>query len=232
MTNSAEIKRGLLIVDVQNDFCEGGALGVAGGSAVARGISDYLKDHAGEYAFIIASRDWHDADSDNSGHFALEGTSPDFISTWPVHCVAGTDGAKYHPDFATEAVACHVKKRQGIPSYSMFEGTTDEGQTVEGLLTSHSISEVDVVGLATDHCVRASALDARKSGCLGAGAAKPCCSSVTGDRRKRTGGNEQGGDHLCLSMKTTRTPWCPATTETSSGSGISSMRWRGTPMRE
>ena len=164
MMKSTEIKRGLLIVDVQNDFCEGGALGVAGGSAVARGISDYLKDHAGEYAFIIASRDWHDADSDNGGHFAVEGTPPDFISTWPVHCVAGTDGAKYHPDFATEAVSFHVKKGQGIPSYSMFEGTTDEGHTVEGLLASHSISEVDVVGLATDHCVRASALDAQKAG--------------------------------------------------------------------
>jgi nicotinamidase/pyrazinamidase len=164
MTNSTEIKRGLLIVDVQNDFCEGGALGVAGGSAVARGISGYLKDHAGEYALIIASRDWHDADSDNGGHFAVEGTPPDFTSTWPVHCVAGTDGAKYHPDFATEAVSFHVKKGQGVPSYSMFEGTTDEGHTVEGLLASRSLSEVDVVGLATDHCVRASALDARKAG--------------------------------------------------------------------
>ena len=164
MTNSTETKRGLLIVDVQNDFCEGGALGVAGGGAVARGISDYLKDHAGEYALIIASRDWHDADSDNGGHFAGEGTSPDFTSTWPVHCVAGTEGAKYHPDFATDAVSFHVKKGQGVPSYSMFEGTTDEGHTVEGLLASRSLSEVDVVGLATDHCVRASALDARKAG--------------------------------------------------------------------
>ena len=164
MTNNTETKRGLLIVDVQNDFCEGGALGVAGGGAVARGISDYLKDHAGEYALIIASRDWHDADNDNGGHFAPKGTHPDFISTWPVHCVAGTDGAKYHPDLATEAVAFHVKKGQGVPSYSMFEGTTDEGHTVEGLIFSHSISEVDVVGLATDHCVRASALDARKAG--------------------------------------------------------------------
>ena len=164
MTNNTETKRGLLIVDVQNDFCEGGALGVAGGGAVARGISDYLKHHAGEYALIIASRDWHDADNDNGGHFAPKGTHPDFISTWPVHCVAGTDGAKYHPDLATDAGAFHVKKGQGVPSYSMFEGTTDEGHTVEGLIFSHSTSEVDVVGLATDHCVRASALDARKAG--------------------------------------------------------------------
>ena len=103
-------------------------------------------------------------DNDNGGHFAGEGTHPDFISTWPVHCVAGTEGAKYHPDLATDAVAFHVKKGQGVPSYSMFEGTTDEGHTVEGLISSHSISEVDVVGLATDHCVRASALDARKAG--------------------------------------------------------------------
>lgn len=156
--------RGLLIVDVQNDFCEGGALGVEGGTAVAEGITQHLADHADDYAVIIASRDWHDAHSDNGGHFAPEGTDPDFVSTWPVHCVAGSEGAHYHAALDLGSVNVHVKKGQGVPSYSMFEGASDDGETVEDILASHGVTEVDVVGLATDHCVRASALDARKSG--------------------------------------------------------------------
>lgn len=156
--------RGLLIVDVQNDFCEGGALGVEGGTAVAEGITQHLADHADDYAVIIASRDWHDAHSDNGGHFAPEGTDPDFVSTWPVHCVASSEGARYHAALDVGSVDVHVKKGQGVPSYSMFEGASDDGETVEDILASHGVTEVDVVGLATDHCVRASALDARKSG--------------------------------------------------------------------
>ena len=156
--------RGLLIVDVQNDFCEGGALGVEGGTAVAEGITQHLADHADDYAVIIASRDWHDAHSDNGGHFAPEGTDPDYVSTWPVHCVAGSAGAEYHAALDLGSVNVHVKKGQGVPSYSMFEGATDDGKTVDDILASHGVSEVDVVGLATDHCVRASALDARKAG--------------------------------------------------------------------
>ena len=156
--------RGLLIVDVQNDFCEGGALGVEGGTAVAAGITDYLAQHAHDYAVIIASRDWHDSDSDNGGHFAPEGVDPNFVSTWPVHCVAGSPGAEYQPLLDLAPVNFHVKKGQGVPSYSMFEGATDDGESVEDILSSHGVTEVDVVGLATDHCVRASALDARKAG--------------------------------------------------------------------
>ena len=89
--------RALFIVDVQNDFTEGGALGVAGGDAVAVGVSRLLAAHAGDYALIVASRDWHDPESDNGGHFAAEGEEPDYRSTWTVHCVAGTPGAEYHP---------------------------------------------------------------------------------------------------------------------------------------
>ena len=151
--------RALLIVDVQNDFTEGGALGCDGGAAVAAGISRFLSDHADDYALIVASRDWHDSDNDNGGHFATT-SPPDFVDTWPVHCVAGTKGAAYHPDFDTSSVHAHVKKGQGIPSYSMFEGTTDDGQTVVALLDSHAITDVDVVGIATDYCVLASAKDA------------------------------------------------------------------------
>lgn len=156
--------RGLLVVDVQNDFCEGGALGVEGGTQVALGITNFIAAHASEYAAIVASRDWHDSDNDNGGHFAAEGEAPNFVTTWPVHCVAGTTGAEYHPNLTLPDQTLHVKKGQGVPSYSMFEGHSDDGQTVEEILTGVGVTEVDVVGIATDHCVRASALDARGAG--------------------------------------------------------------------
>jgi nicotinamidase/pyrazinamidase len=151
------MSRALFIVDVQNDFTEGGALGVAGGDAVARALSTFLAARAGDYDLVIASRDWHDADGDNGGHFAA---TPDFTDTWPVHCVAGTPGADYDDGLDTSAVTHHVKKGQGIPAYSLFEGVTDAGGTVSELLTEHGVVDVDVTGIATDHCVRASALDA------------------------------------------------------------------------
>lgn len=156
--------RGLLIVDVQNDFCEGGALGVDGGEAVARGITHLLEDRAGNYRVIIGSRDWHDADNDNGGHFAASGDAPNYLTTWPVHCVAGTTGADYHSGLAHRFITHHVKKGQGVPAYSMFEGFTDDGKTVESILRESGVTEVDVVGIATDYCVRASALDAKKAG--------------------------------------------------------------------
>jgi len=156
--------RGLLVVDVQNDFCEGGALGVDGGARVAEGITDHIEAHGSDYAVVVASRDWHDADNDNGGHFALRGEAPNFVTTWPVHCVAGTTGAEYHPDLTLPDHTIHVKKGQGMPSYSMFEGHSDDGHTVEKILTNAGVTEVDVVGIATDHCVRASALDAKGAG--------------------------------------------------------------------
>lgn len=151
--------RALFIVDVQNDFTEGGALGVAGGDAVAARITAHLAAHATDYALVVASRDWHDPDSDNGGHIVLDG-EPDFVDTWPVHCIAGTAGAEYDPGLDTTAVTHHVKKGQGRPAYSLFEGATDAGQTVAELMGAHGVIEVDVAGIATDHCVRASALDA------------------------------------------------------------------------
>lgn len=156
--------RGLLIVDVQNDFCEGGALGVEGGKAVAVGISGWLRDHADDYAVILASRDWHNGDDDNQGHFAAAGTQPDFVNTWPVHCVAGTPGADYHPNLELDAVTHHIAKGQGKPAYSLFEGTGPQGESVDEILSAAGVDSVDVVGIATDYCVRASALDAKKAG--------------------------------------------------------------------
>jgi nicotinamidase/pyrazinamidase len=155
------MSKALFIVDVQNDFTEGGALGVDGGDAVAERITRFLEAHAGEYAVIVASRDWHDGDNDNGGHFHPE---PDFVDSWPVHCVSGTEGAEYDPGLDTAAVTHHVKKGQGVPAYSLFEGMTDEGVTVAHLLDEHGVVDVDVTGLATDYCVRASALDAIEHG--------------------------------------------------------------------
>ncbi|MCT9821013.1 isochorismatase family protein [Microbacterium sp. W1N] len=156
----------LFIVDVQNDFTEGGALAVAGGDAVASAITAYLARNADRYALVIASRDWHDAEGSNGGHFAGvdSDAAPDYVDTWPVHCVAGTPGADYDPGLDTTAVTHHVKKGQGVPAYSLFEGVTDDGSTVADLLTAHGVVDVDVTGIATDHCVRASALDALAHG--------------------------------------------------------------------
>ena len=109
--------RALLVVDIQNDFCEGGALGVAGGTRVAQGVSRYIAEHGSEYAVIVASRDWHDGDNDNGGHFARDGDEPNFVTTWPVHCVSGTYGAEYHPELTLpkETLHCHHKiLRRGL----------------------------------------------------------------------------------------------------------------------
>ena len=156
--------RALLVVDVQNDFCEGGALGVTGGRGVAQGITEFLATHGSDYDLVVASRDWHDGDNDNGGHFAAVGDEPNFVTTWPVHCVAGTPGAQYHPELSLPPTTLHVKKGQGVPSYSMFEGTLDDGRGVEEILLDNGVTSVDVVGIATDYCVRASALDARGAG--------------------------------------------------------------------
>ncbi|KQV25554.1 MULTISPECIES: isochorismatase family protein [unclassified Microcella] len=155
--------RALLIIDVQNDFTEGGALGVDGGAAAAAAITAHLRAHAGDYALVVASRDWHDAANDNGGHFATD-AAPDFVTTWPVHCVAGSPGADYHPAIDVALIDLHVLKGQGVPAYSIFEGTTDDGRPLVAALDELGIDAVDVVGIATDHCVRASALDALAAG--------------------------------------------------------------------
>jgi nicotinamidase/pyrazinamidase len=155
--------RALFVIDVQNDFTEGGALGVAGGAAVAAGITDYLRENPDAYDEVIASRDWHRATGDNGGHFATS-EPPDFVVSWPPHCVEGTSGAEYHPALDTSLVDVHVRKGQGVPAYSIFEGMTDEGVAFADALDALDITEVDVAGIATDYCVRASALDALASG--------------------------------------------------------------------
>jgi len=91
-------------------------------------------------------------------------TEPDFVRTWPRHCVAGTAGADYHPDLNTGSVTHHLFKGLGEPAYSIFEGRSKAGVTMSEMLTRHQVDDVDIVGIATDHCVRASALDALADG--------------------------------------------------------------------
>lgn len=160
------MSKALLIVDVQNDFCEGGALGVEGGSAVAEGIAAYLRDHEGDYDLIVASRDWHHPEGDNGGHFAAPGESPDFVNTWPAHCVMGTTGANYHDAIDTRAIDVHIIKGMGEAAYSPFDGISDDkqGATLEAVLRAAGIRAIDVVGLAKDYCVQAAARDASEAG--------------------------------------------------------------------
>jgi nicotinamidase/pyrazinamidase len=150
--------RALLIVDVQNDFCEGGSLAVEDGAMTAAAISEYLTAAGATYAHIIASRDYH---IDPGSHFSA---SPDFSRSWPPHCVAGSTGAQFHPDFDTSAVDAVFSKGAHEAAYSAFEGTDDAGVPLGTWLRDQGVDELDVVGIATDYCVRASALDAAEQG--------------------------------------------------------------------
>lgn len=164
--------RGLLIVDVQNDFVEGGALGVDGGNQVAKEVAYLLAEHQGLYPHIYVSQDWHNPLPDlNGGHFAAERETPDFVNTWPVHCVGGTRGAELVPvlrrvllaleDEADAPTIRLVQKGQGKPDYSAFQGRSLFGsQTLAWELGQDQVTELDVVGIATDYCVLQSGLHA------------------------------------------------------------------------
>ncbi|WP_349829584.1 isochorismatase family protein [Brevibacterium litoralis] len=154
----------LVVVDVQNDFCEGGSMGVDGGAATARAISRYLGAVAAEYTLVVGTRDDHAPDSTNSGHIALPPDSPDFVDSWPPHCIRGTAGARPHPDLDTTCITTWVHKGFGVPSYSGFEGADEAGRPLADLLRDAGVEAVHVVGIATDHCVRATALDAVAAG--------------------------------------------------------------------
>ncbi|MFV2174841.1 isochorismatase family protein [Actinomadura sp. LOL_016] len=151
-------KKALIIVDVQNDFCEGGSLAVAGGASVATAISGHIAASRPEYAHIVATRDFH---LDPGAHFSTE---PDFTDTWPPHCVIGTPGADFHEDLALAHIEAVFSKGRESAAYSGFEGATDDDVPLADWLTAHGVDTVDVVGIATDHCVRATAVDAARGG--------------------------------------------------------------------
>ncbi|HET7138878.1 MAG TPA: isochorismatase family protein [Arthrobacter sp.] len=182
------MSRALIIVDVQNDFCEGGSLAVAGGADVAGAISEYVDAHHIEFDHIVATQDWH---IDPGAHFS---ETPDFKDSWPRHCVAGTRGAELHPDLDTEYIQAYFQKGQFAAAYSGFEGLlapedavptgerqpgvlpgslaagadayapADSAIGLDDWLQSHDVEDVVVVGIATDYCVMATSLDAVQAG--------------------------------------------------------------------
>lgn len=150
--------KALIIVDVQNDFCEGGSLAVASGADVASAISAHLAEHRGDYAHIVATRDFH---LDPGTHFSAD---PDYVDTWPPHCVIGTPGADFHPNLALAPIETVFSKGRDAAAYSGFDGISDSDVRLGDWLQDRGVDDVDVVGIATDHCVRATALDAVHGG--------------------------------------------------------------------
>jgi nicotinamidase/pyrazinamidase len=156
--------RALIVVDVQNDFCEGGSLAVKGGAEVAFDIGNLLRSwHEAspaerDYDYVVATRDHH---IDPGAHFS---TTPDYVETWPPHCVAGTDGAGFHPNLDPQPFDAVFSKGEHAAAYSGFEGVAQDGSGLASWLRARSVDAVDVVGIATDHCVRATAVDAAREG--------------------------------------------------------------------
>jgi nicotinamidase/pyrazinamidase len=148
--------RALIVVDVQNDFCEGGSLPVVGGAAVARAISQFLTAGA-DYRHVVATQDFH---IDPGDHFSER---PDYSSSWPPHCLAGSTGAQFHPDLDTGRFDAVFRKGAYGAAYSGFEGSDESGTSLADWLARHEVDRVDVVGIATDHCVRRTAEDAARA---------------------------------------------------------------------
>jgi nicotinamidase/pyrazinamidase len=150
--------RALIVVDVQNDFCEGGSLAVTGGAAVAAAVSERLRADDGPWDHVVATRDHH---VDPGAHFS---DTPDFVDSWPPHCRVGTPGASFHPELDVARIEAVFSKGEYAAAYSGFEGAEPGGAALADWLRERGVDAVDVVGIATDHCVRATALDAAAAG--------------------------------------------------------------------
>jgi nicotinamidase/pyrazinamidase len=149
--------RALIIVDVQNDFCEGGSLGIAGGTAVVREINEYVAAHR-DYAHVVATKDYH---IEPGEHFAEH---PDYRVSWPRHCEVGTPGVDFHPEFDDSAIQAVFMKGHYSAAYSAFEAVDDTGTLLPDWLRQRGVNEIDIAGLATDYCVLATATDAVNAG--------------------------------------------------------------------
>ncbi|MBC9734064.1 isochorismatase family protein [Nocardioides marmotae] len=150
--------RALLVVDIQNDFCEGGSLPVVGGAQVARDVTTLLRARRGDWAHVVATKDHH---RDPGDHWSSD---PDFVDSWPVHCEVGTTGEEFHPELDASGFEAVFRKGEHAAAYSGFEGRAEDGSGLADWLRERGVSEVDVCGIATDHCVRATALDAAAAG--------------------------------------------------------------------
>ncbi|GGV85776.1 amidase [Streptomyces gelaticus] len=154
--------RALIVVDVQKDFCEGGSVPVKGGADRAAAIAELLRRSGGQYAFVVATRDHH---IDPGSHFS---ENPDFQDSFPVHCVVGSEGGEFHPDFVPAVDSGQVDevvfKGAHSASKSGFEGFTQDGTTLADWLKARDVTDLDIVGIATDHCVKATAMDGVRAG--------------------------------------------------------------------
>jgi nicotinamidase/pyrazinamidase len=156
--------RALIVTDVQNDFCEGGSLPVAGGARVAADIAELLRlwvargPDAPAYSHVVATKDHHVAPG---SHWSA---TPDYRESWPKHCEVGTDGEAFHPNLDPQPFDAIFLKGEHRAAYSGFEGRTAHGVALADWLRAHDVTEVDVCGIATDYCVRSTALDAVRSG--------------------------------------------------------------------
>ena len=148
--------KALIVVDVQNDFCEGGSLAVVGGARVASDVATLIA--SGTYETVVATRDHH---IDPGAHFS---DTPDFIDSWPPHCVVGTAGEEFHTPLDSGMFAEIFFKGEYAAAYSGFEGTSSGGDALGDWLRGAGVDTVDVCGIATDYCVRATALDAAREG--------------------------------------------------------------------
>lgn len=146
----------LIVVDVQYDFCEGGSLAVDGGAGVARRTADLIA--SGTYDTVVATKDHH---IDPGPHFS---DTPDFVDSWPPHCVVGTPGEHFHPPLTEATFDAVFRKGEYEAAYSGFEGATSDGEKLADWLRARGIHAVDVCGIATDYCVRATALDSASEG--------------------------------------------------------------------
>ena len=213
--------RALVIVDVQNDFCEGGSLAVTGGAAVARAITGTLARPGHGYDCIVATQDYH---VQPGSHFAEQ---PDYDRSWPPHCVAGTPGADFHPGLDTTVIQEIFRKGAYAAAYSGFEGAAPDGSDLAAWLRERGVRAVDVAGLATDYCVRATAADAAAAGfttrvLLGLTAGVAPASTDTALKALRDAGVELSGNptvtgkisrhdevvskHLCATLNQVRIP--------------------------
>ncbi|MPV37355.1 isochorismatase family protein [Georgenia subflava] len=156
--NTESRPRALILVDVQPTFCEGGALPTEGANAVSERVGRFAVDRRDDYAIVVTTQDWH---IDPGEHFS---ETPDFVDTWPPHGVAGTPEAELHPALEGVTVDASVKKGMYAAAYSGFEGTDSDGRTLAQILDAAGVREVDVVGLVESHCVKETALDAKKLG--------------------------------------------------------------------
>ena len=155
--DSLKSKKALLVVDVQNDFCPGGALGIHGGHKIIPILNKCIKFFEKENSPIIVTRDWHPLVPKHLKQFG---------GVWPEHCVEGSPGAQFHPDLELPKDALVMSKGMDPEkdSYSAFHATDSSGMVLANLLKNLGVTEIYIGGLATDYCVKYSALDALKAG--------------------------------------------------------------------